>query len=66
MRRTFSALFLSMLISASLLPISPAQAGQIVHCTSRHYHYQYCRADTDNEVSLHRQISSTRCRQGDS
>jgi hypothetical protein len=66
MRYTFSARFLSTLLCASLFPVSPVFAEQTIRCKSKHYSYQYCRANTDNRVTLERQLSSARCRQGDS
>jgi len=51
--------------SASLVCASvPAFATQTIGCASSGYHYNYCRVDTDNEVRLERQRSSTECRQG--
>jgi hypothetical protein len=65
MRHTLSARILTTLLCFSLLPV-PAFAGeQTIHCESKNYRYQYCRADTDYRVTLERQSSSTRCRQGD-
>ena len=52
-------------VSASLVcaPL-PAFAAQTISCASSGYRYNYCRVDTDNEVRLERQRSSTECRQG--
>jgi len=44
------------------LPAVPARADQTITCESRNFRYSYCRADTDNRVTLSRQRSSTRCR----
>lgn len=66
MRNTFSARFLSALLCASLLPASPVFAEKTIRCESKHYSYRYCRADTDNRVTLERQRSRARCRQGES
>ncbi len=51
---------------ALTVPAVPARADeQTVTCESRNFRYSYCRADTDNRVTLVRQRSSTRCRQYD-
>jgi Protein of unknown function (DUF3011) len=52
-------------VSASLVcaPL-PAFAAQTISCSSSGYRYNYCRVDTDNDVRLERQRSSTECRQG--
>lgn len=48
--------------AAQLVPALPARADErTITCESRSYQYNYCRADTDNRVSLVRQRSSTRC-----
>ena len=51
---------------ASLLPAWPAAADETVRCGSPGFGYRYCRAYTDGRVQLVRQISRSRCRQGDS
>ncbi|HUU32547.1 MAG TPA: DUF3011 domain-containing protein [Vicinamibacterales bacterium] len=56
---------LAILICATLLPAWPAAAQETLRCESRNHRYQYCGADTDNQVRLSRQISTIRCRQGD-
>lgn len=38
-------------------------AQQTIRCESDNGRYQYCRADTDNEVRLSRQLSSSACTQ---
>ncbi len=49
------------LVAATLLA-APARADErTITCESRQFRYNYCRADTDNRVSLTRQRSSTRC-----
>jgi len=48
---------------ALTVPVIPARADErTITCESRNYRYSYCRADTDNRVTLSRQRSSTRCR----
>jgi hypothetical protein len=48
---------------ASTVPVIQARADErTITCESRNYRYSYCRADTDNRVTLSRQRSSTRCR----
>ena len=48
---------------ALTVPVIPARADeQTITCESRNFRYSYCRADTDNRVTLSRQRSSTRCR----
>jgi hypothetical protein len=52
-------------VSASLACTAlPVFAAQTISCASSGYRYTYCRVDTDNEVRLERQRSSTECRQG--
>lgn len=41
----------------------PAQANRTIRCDSVNMGYRYCSADTDNRVTLTRQISSTECRE---
>jgi hypothetical protein len=53
------------LVSASLgCACLPAFTAQTIECASRGYHYNYCSVETDNEVRIERQRSSTECRQG--
>jgi hypothetical protein len=48
---------------ALAVPAVPARADErTISCESRNFRYSYCRADTDNRVTLTRQRSSTRCR----
>ena len=49
-----------------LLPNQPVTAESIITCKSRDYRYQYCRTNVRSGVELRRQISNTRCREGDS
>ena len=52
-------------VSASLASASlPAFAAQTIHCSSSGYRYTYCPVDTDNEVRIERQRSSSECQQG--
>lgn len=46
-----------------LLAALQARAGEL-ECRSSGYHYQYCRADTHNNVQLAQQLSRAPCRQG--
>lgn len=57
MRRIW--LILSLL--ASLLAAAPAHAAGEIDCRSFEYRYQYCPADTGNNVQLERQNSSAAC-----
>lgn len=56
---------LAAVVSASLVcaPL-PTFAAQTIQCTSSGYRYNYCRVETNNEVRIERQRSSTECRQG--
>jgi hypothetical protein len=54
---------LSVTLAAAPLP---AAAARTVHCASEGHRYQYCRVNTDNQVTLERQISGARCAQGSS
>lgn len=62
MRRSLAAR--SCLVAATLLafPIVGRADEETITCESRNYRYRYCRADTDRQVTLTRQRSSTRCR----
>lgn len=63
--RTFLARIAAALMAVALAGASaPLQAAQIINCASSGYRYQYCRANTDNQVRLERQHSSTRCTEG--
>ena len=53
------------LLCTTFLTAWPARADDTIRCESRNYRYQYCRARTDNRVSLVRQRSQTRCRLND-
>lgn len=51
------------LVAAALFAVPvPAAADTTITCESRNYRYSYCRVDTDRQVTLTRQRSSTRCR----
>lgn len=58
--RPVAALICAAVVAAPL----PAGAAQTIPCSSSGYRYTYCRVDTDNEVRLERQRSSTACQQG--
>ena len=60
MRKTIAAT--ACLVAATLLAAPVRADERTVTCESRNFRYSYCRADTDNRVSLTRQRSSTRCR----
>lgn len=53
------------LLTSALLGAPVRADERTVTCESRNYRYSYCRADTDNRVTLVRQRSSTRCRMWD-
>ena len=56
-RITASAIVVSMVV-----PALPASADdRYVRCESRNYRYNYCRVDTDNQVTLQRQLSRRDC-----
>lgn len=59
-RRPLVALLCAALVAAPF----PAAASQVITCSSSGYRYEYCRVDTDNDVKLERQRSTTECRQG--
>ncbi|WP_107669609.1 DUF3011 domain-containing protein [Cyanothece sp. BG0011] len=48
-----------------LLQTIPAEARQTISCESFKYRYQFCRANTRGGVRLTRQLSNTRCVEGD-
>jgi hypothetical protein len=51
------------LLAAVLFAVPvPAAADTTITCESRNFRYSYCRVDTDRQVTLTRQRSSTRCR----
>jgi len=53
-------------LTAALMLAAPVQAQErTITCQSYNYRYSYCRATTDNEVRLVRQISGSRCRMWD-
>lgn len=45
---------------------APAFASRTITCESRDHRYRYCRVDTDNQVTLRRQVSESSCRRGGS
>lgn len=49
--------------SAMVLGALPARAEETIRCDSSSYSYRYCRVNTDNQVELVHQYSSTNCRQ---
>lgn len=51
-------MFLSLLLAAL-----QARAGEL-ECRSSGYRYQYCRADTENNVQFAQQLSNAPCKQG--
>lgn len=65
MRLAIPARIVSALTCLALVEPPPAFASRTIRCESDRYRYHYCRVDTDNRVELTRQLSSTRCRQGD-
>lgn len=59
--RAISALLIAS-VAAIVFP-ADAQTGGLT-CSSSDGEYHYCRADTENQVELVRQISGARCEQG--
>jgi Protein of unknown function (DUF3011) len=53
----------SALLIVSLTTFTMAQTGSLT-CSSDDGNYHYCRADTQNQAQLVRQISGSRCEQG--
>jgi hypothetical protein len=53
------------IVSLVLIVPSVSFADSIVRCESSGYRYQHCSADTKGRVTIDRQLSSTRCREGD-
>lgn len=60
MRKTFAGI--ACLVAATSLAAPVRADERTLTCESRQFRYSYCRADTDNRVTLVRQKSSTRCR----
>ncbi len=57
----------TILITGGLLFAAQQQAvanNQTVICSSRNNQYAYCRANTGNQVTMRRQISSSACQEG--
>ena len=55
----------AVLVCTSVVASSPpAFASETIRCSSSGYRYEYCRVNTDNNVRLERQRSSSECRQG--
>jgi hypothetical protein len=48
-----------------MLQTIPAEARQTITCESFKYRYQFCRVNTRGGVRLTRQISNTRCNEGE-
>jgi len=65
MRLAIPARVVSALTCLALIAPPPAFASRTIRCESDRYRYHYCRLDTDSRVELTRQLSSTRCREGD-
>lgn len=63
-RRVGSRAVAAVVAASIAFPALPAFASQTITCASSGYRYTYCRVDTDNQVRLERQRSSTECRQG--
>lgn len=61
MNRTSRIVALAVM-TALVAPVVPARADErTVRCESRNFRYRYCRADTDNEVRLEREMSRRNC-----
>jgi Protein of unknown function (DUF3011) len=45
------------------LPVRVRADEQTIRCESKDFRYRYCRADTDNRVTMTREMSKRRCRQ---
>ncbi len=59
---TFRRVTAALVVLSLLIPALPASADErTIRCESRNYRYNYCRADTDNRVTLMRQVSRSRC-----
>jgi hypothetical protein len=50
-------------LTLAVIPTA-ARASQKINCSSEGGRYQYCRANTDNEVRLERRLSGARCSEG--
>jgi len=57
--RTLSAT--ACIVAATVLAAPVRADERTITCESRNFRYSYCRADTDNRVTLSRQRSNTRC-----
>ncbi len=55
-----------LLVFGALLFTAPAIAEQTIRCKSDNFKYRYCRAQTDNRVTLVERYSETDCREGHS
>lgn len=64
MKPALAKAFVTLLCVSLVAGPMPARASQTINCSSSGYRYQYCRVDTENEVRLERQHSSSRCDQG--
>jgi len=66
MRMTIApARAVSAIVSLMLAVPSPSFADSTVRCESSGYRYQHCSVDTNGRVTIQRQLSSTKCREGD-
>lgn len=61
MKHLLLFLFLPFLLA---VPTQDAKAQQTLTCKSRHHDYNYCRANTNNQVRLERRLSRASCVQG--
>lgn len=65
MNHKFASRMIAVMIASSMLVGSArVYAEETIRCASHHYHYKYCRVDTDSRVSLVRQHSKTKCQEG--
>ncbi len=56
---------ISVITCGLLIQATPATAERTITCESRKGRYQYCNIKTGGRVKLRKQISNTRCREGD-
>lgn len=65
MKRTLLPVVASLATVLSSLVATPAHADYTLNCSSQDYRHATCRLDSPGRVSLQRQLSGTRCVQGD-
>jgi hypothetical protein len=50
-----------LIVTVLTVPAMPVSGDETIRCESRRNRYQYCPADTENEVELKREMSRNRC-----